>query len=136
MNHSVNSITPLPVGFSSVISLNDLRVYIRLGVGEDERKNPQEVNISFKFFSKEPPKGCITDDINDTVCYYGVSSIINNYCNNREFKLLEYLCNSLCREVRESVPDNIKIWVKAEKCKPPIENLMGSTSFEYTDIWQ
>ncbi len=136
MKHSVNSITLLPSGFSSVISLNDLRVYINLGVGEDERKNPQEVNISFRFFSKQPPNGFVTDDIKDTVCYHEISNAIKNYCEKKEFKLLEYLCNGLYKEVRATIPYTMRIWVKAEKCNPPIDNLMGSTSFEYTDMWQ
>ncbi len=136
MNHSVNSITSLPAGFSSVISLNDLRVYINLGVGEDERKNVQEVNISFQFLSKEQPRGCITDDINDTVCYHKISETIKNYCGNKEFKLLEFLCNGLYNEIKKITPPAMKIWVKVEKCKPPIDNLIGATSFEYTDIWQ
>lgn len=134
MMHSKNNITSLFPGFSSIVSLSDLNLLINLGVTEHERHSKQAVNISFKFFFKQKPKGCETDNIEDTVCYHDVSNTVKEYCDNKEFKLLEYMCNGLYRAIRMLTPSDVKIWIKIEKCSPPIDGLIGSTSFEYTDI--
>lgn len=123
-------------GFSSVITLSKLKLNIKLGVGAEERSVPQEVDISFKFFSRNAFKGCETDDIKDTVCYYEISEIVKEHCGGGEFRLLEYLCHGLYKKVREKISPEIKIWVLVEKCRPPIENLEGVTSFEYSDLWE
>ncbi len=123
-------------GFASVISLNDLKILINLGVSKKERSKEQEVNISFKFFFLDKPEGCVTDNIKDTICYHQISDIINNFCKEKEFNLLERLCISLFNTIRPEIHESVKIWIQIEKCNPPIKNLNGTTSFEYTDLWQ
>ena len=129
MNNVNNNIKLLPEGFFSAISLNSLRISVNLGVGQSERNNKQEVDISFKFFYKQPPEGFYSDNIKDTICYHQISEIVKNYCNSRQFRLLEYLCNGLCAEVRKVTPVDVGIWIMVEKCNPPIENLIGSNLF-------
>ena len=131
---SVNSITSSNAGFSSVISLSNLKLAVNLGVTKEERDVRQQVNISFKFYLKDAPEACTTDNIHDTVCYAEMAEIVRRHCNKKDFKLLEYLCYFLYREVRKNIPPDIKIWIGVEKCNPPIEGLVGSTAFEYTDI--
>jgi len=134
MTSAVNSITALNAGFSSTISLNDLRLSVNLGVSAVERDVKQEINVSFKFFFKHQPKACGTDDIKDTVCYHEISDAVKKYCQGGEFKLLEYMCSGLYNAIRASINPDIKIWIRIEKCNPPIDGLLGSTAFEYTDI--
>ncbi|MDB2414796.1 dihydroneopterin aldolase [Rickettsiales bacterium] len=120
--------------YRSVISTNKLRLKMNIGVGEDERKTPQDMDISFKFFYKNPPKACQSDDINDTICYDNVIKIIKNCCCNKTYKLLEYTAYQLYKAIREETAEDIKIWIRVEKCNPPIDEVMGSTSFEYCDL--
>jgi dihydroneopterin aldolase len=136
MTHAVNSITVLHAGFSSSISLNDLRLMVNLGVTAHERDVKQEINVSFKFFFKKQPGACETDDIDDTVCYHKISDAVKGYCEFGQFKLLEYMCNGLYNKIRADIARDIKIWIRIEKCNPPIYGLLGSTSFESTDIWE
>ncbi len=121
-------------GYNSVISLDDLLLKINLGVTDEEMNVPQDVKVSFKIYFKEPPLACSTDNVNDTVCYYKIACIIEEYCNNNKFRLLEYLCMQLHEAVREVVEKDIKIWIRVDKCRPPIKNLLGTTSFEYSDF--
>lgn len=111
-------------------------VLVNLGVSDGERNTKQEVNVSIKLFFKNAPKGCVTDSIKDTVCYFEISNAIKEFCNKGSFKLLEYLCHGLYGEIRKGVPEDIKIWIRVEKCNTPIDDLLGSTCFEYTDIWE
>jgi dihydroneopterin aldolase len=120
--------------YSSVISLNDFHAKVNIGVTEKERNTVQDIKISFKLFFKVPPFACETDDLNDTVCYHKISGIVAEYCKANKVKLLEYFCMQLHKQVRQVVDSSIKIWIKVEKCNPPIEGLVGTTSFEYCDL--
>lgn len=121
-------------GFSSVISLNKLRISAKLGVTKEERNKPQDIDVSFRFHLQGIPKACETDNIEDTVCYHKISDLITEICSKKEFKLLEYLCYLVYKEVRKKVAQDIKIWVLVEKLTPEIEGLVGSSSFEFSDI--
>jgi len=121
-------------GYNSVVSLNDLLIKANIGVTNEERDVPQDVKISFKLFYKDRPEGCKTDNIEDTVCYHKIANIVSNYCKVNKVSLLEYLCFELHKKIREVAPDNIKIWLKAEKCNPPIEGMLGGACFEYADF--
>lgn len=121
-------------GYNSVISLNDLLLKVNIGVTNEERDRPQDIKISFKLFYKDYPEGCLTDEINETDCYHKISEIASEYCKNNEVKLLEYICFGLHKKIRKVVAEDVKIWVKIEKCNPPIAGMLGGTSFEYADF--
>ena len=117
-----------------IISVNSFKVSVNLGASQEERKLPQDVLISIKLYFNEAPKACFSDELEDTICYFKICETIKKYCADKEFKLLEYLNFSLYKQIRNNIDDNIKIWIKTEKAKPPIENLIGTTSFEYSDL--
>lgn len=119
--------------YSSIVSLDDLKVSMSIGLSEQERSVKQDINLSFKLYYTEKPKACESDNISDTNCYYEVYKIAYNFCQNNSVKLLEFLCFQIYKEIREITTEDIKIWIKAQKCKPPIENFSGTSSFEYSD---
>jgi dihydroneopterin aldolase len=120
--------------FNSVVSLDSLQMKVNLGVTEEERNVAQDVKISFKLYFETPPKACYSDELKDTICYHEIANIAREHCTGNHVKLLEYLCMQLHAKVRKVVAESIKIWIKVEKCNPPIKGLMGSTSFEYCDF--
>ncbi len=120
--------------YNSIISLNHLMLKVNLGVTEEERKIPQDVKLDFKIYLKDAPKACESDDINDTICYHEVTKIVEKFCHNQEFKLLEYMCFNLHKKIKKIFNKNVRLWIRVEKCKPPIDNLLGTTSFEYSDL--
>jgi dihydroneopterin aldolase len=120
--------------YCSVVSLDDLLVQMNIGVGEEERSEKQDIKMSFKLFYQNMPKACETDNIEDTNCYHEIYKVTHDYCSKNTLKLLEFLCFQVHRKIREITAKDIKIWVRAEKCKPPIDNFSGTTSFEYSDV--
>ncbi len=134
MKQIANNPFPAEKKYSSVIELNDLRLKVNLGVGEEERSKAQDVMVNLKFFSENKPGACISDNINDTICYHKMSDLVKEFVREKEFKLLEYLCYEMYQSLRKYVGQETKIWIKIEKCNPPIENLLGSTSFTYSDL--
>ncbi|MDA0781705.1 MAG: dihydroneopterin aldolase [Rickettsiales bacterium] len=121
-------------GYNSVISLEGLLLKVNIGITEQERDIPQDIKISLKFFYKDFPSGCNTDNIADTVCYHKIADIVTSYCKSNKVKLLEYLCLGLHRKIRLIAPEDVVIWIRVEKCNPPIDGMLGGTSFEYGDF--
>jgi dihydroneopterin aldolase len=121
-------------GYNSIVSLNDLLLKVNIGETKKERDIQQDKKIRFKLFYKNYPEGCITDEITETDCYHKIAEISSNYCHNNNVRLLEYLCFGLHKKIREVVASDVKIWVKIEKCNPPIAGMLGGTSFEYADF--
>lgn len=129
-----NTILYMKDGYNYVVSLNDLLIKANIGVTAAEREIPQDIKISFKLLFNKMPKACETDDIADTVCYHEIAQIALSHCNNEKVKLLECLCFGLYKKIRNVVASDIKIWIKTEKCNPPIEGMLGGTCFEYSDF--
>lgn len=136
MDNIANIITKeqqLNNSYSSAISMDAFELMVNIGYSESERKTPQRVMFYTKFFFRQPPKAFYNDSLDDTICYQSVADVITRTCDGSEFKLLEFLCHEIFSNLRANVPSNVKIWLKVEKCKPPVENLKGSASFEFTD---
>lgn len=120
--------------YPCVMSLEELLVPMHIGVTEGERANKQDIKISFSLFFPEAPKACQTDALEDTECYHKIADVVRAYCASHEVKLLEFLCHELYQQVRSIIAAPVKLWVRVEKCNPPIEGLQGATSFEYSDV--
>ena len=118
-------------GYKSAISLDDMLLKVKLGLTDREKDIPQDIKISFKLFFPDAPKACESDNINDTICYYEIFKAIKEHCAQNSYRLLEYLCHQLYKEIRKMADSSIKIWIKIEKCNPPIEGFDGVTAFEY-----
>lgn len=117
----------------SVLALNDLRLKVKLGVPDDERRVPQDVSISFRLYYEMLPSACETDNPYGITCYFGLSERIKDLCKSREFKTLEFLAHFLYSNLQGKMDEGVKIRICVEKCKPPVEGVLGTTSFECGD---
>jgi dihydroneopterin aldolase len=120
--------------YNSIVTLNDLLLKANIGVTEVERSCKQDLRLSFKLYFKDKPKACDTDKIEDTICYHEIANIALQYCSENDVKLLEYLCYGLYKKIKSKIGKKVNIWIKIEKCSPPIEGILGGTSFEYSDL--
>jgi dihydroneopterin aldolase len=120
--------------YKSVLNINKLRINIHLGWSRDERETRQDVDVYIKFFFNRLPKACITDNLEETICYDKLAKQITSYTEAKQFKLIEALCYQLYNLIRQTTSNETKIWIKVIKCNPPIENILGSTSFVLSDL--
>jgi dihydroneopterin aldolase len=111
----------------SILEINKLMLPIFIGVEESERTKAQviEFNIAMEF--EALPKACKSDHIDEAICYDKLTSLIKDFCNNKEFRLIEHLCYSLHQHLQTSLP-HIKL--KLQVCKtPPIEEIQGNCCY-------
>jgi 2-amino-4-hydroxy-6-hydroxymethyldihydropteridine diphosphokinase len=113
----------------SELFIDDLRLAVRLGVGADERSQPQDVAISIALAFSQKPTTCDDDDISGTVDYSDVCESLTRLCAAREFKTIEHLTQVCFDAVTRLLTDRCDLTVRVQKCHPPIADLAGGTTF-------
>lgn len=119
--------------YPAVLTLSDLRFKVNLGVTAEEREKLQEIHIDFKFFFADLPKAVYSDSISQTICYFTIAEKIQNFCQEKNFNTLEYLCHVLHGYVREQVDKTVGIWMKVCKHYASSQVIIGPACFEYGD---
>lgn len=114
---------------TSILEINKFVLRVKLGVEAFERDIPQAVEISIKLHFSQLPKACKSDDIKDAICYADLIAKLNAFCAEKEFHLIEYLCYSLHKYLKENILDeHIKLELKI--CKnPPLEQIKENCCF-------
>ena len=117
------------------LSINDLRIWVSLGCGSQEKFNPQLVSIQINLVFKQLPKGAKTDRIKDTVCYSEIVTDIQKFCQEKQFDLIEYLTNEISKTIIQTLGtkkdsiDIIKITIS--KVSPPVAGVHGGVALTY-----
>jgi dihydroneopterin aldolase len=118
----------------TMTAVNRLRVDMEIGCFPQERGRTQPIEISFKMFSPAPVVGCETDRLEDTICYDNLCKQMRDFCGATPMYLIEHLGKRIYDLLRTHVGEEVKLWVKISKCYPPIEGLLGSPEFVYSDL--
>jgi FolB domain-containing protein len=117
-----------------ITSLEELEINMYLGVSAKERQKQQLVRISFYLHQQILPNVTIDDNANDYLCYNKISQIIHDYCANKEFRTIEFLCYQIYQLIKKAVPTKVRVRIILEKCKPAMSFAVGSAKCEYGDL--
>ncbi len=79
----------------------------------------------------------ITDNLEDTVCYFEVVKNIQSLCVDRRFNLIEHLNSEVYKVIEKTLghkrSDIAEIKVVVSKISPPVPGVHGGVSFTYSD---
>ncbi len=113
----------------TTLEIQQLRLKLYFGVGEEERKSLQDINLNITIIFNNLPKSCKSDDINDALCYDELTKEIQHFCSNNEFHLIESLSFKLYDHIKKNFL-NPKDKMKLQVCKhPPVERIKGQCCF-------
>jgi len=94
------------------IIINDLEVFYRVGVPEEERAAPQRLLISVEM-SRDVSAAAADDDLTKTIDYYAVTRRLLSFGEGRSWKLIEKLAGDLVTSIlADYEPDQVSIEVK------------------------
>lgn len=114
--------------FSSILCVKGLELFLHIGVPEEERAGIQRLVVNLDVSYANSPSGCLTDEIEDTVCYDELCTKLKSAIEAREFKLIEYLAAEILAFVKPFFPNST---VAVEILKwPAIKDFTGSVSFK------
>lgn len=119
----------------SELSLNTLRLRVSLGCTAEERSVLQYVHFHVKVRFPVLPEGCYSDRIEDTVCYAALSQRLGQVCEEKPYHLIEKLGWDAFQSIKKIIPEDVRLWLKVTKEKPPVPFLEQGTSFSVGD-WE
>ena len=130
-----------PQTYTACTALHDLRLYMQLGVTEEERARPQHISVDVRCYSSDPLSS-YSDDEGEYICYDKLAESISKFCHAKPYRLIEYLGAACFAEVRNSIATQlgeekakgIAVWLRIHKLNPPVEGLQGGSSFSTTDL--
>ena len=88
----------------SELEIRAARLHVRLGCGEAERAEPQDVDLGVRVRFASPPQACETDELGDTVCYAKLVDQAHEVAAGREFRTVEHLAYAIGRRLRSELP--------------------------------
>jgi dihydroneopterin aldolase len=121
--------TSSSIGIPSLLTVNDFRVSVFLGCEAEERQVRQEVRFDVVFAFSHPPQGCLSDRLDQTICYSAVCNAIRNEAEGKEYLLIEKLGWDVHEAVQRLLPTGAEFGLRVMKLRPPVPNLFGGASF-------
>lgn len=115
---------------ASSLLLNGLELNVHLGCSDHERSEQQVVTVDIDICFANPPKACVTDDLNDSWCYATLIKEIQNHINGKAFHLIEHLSYEIYNIIKPLLAEGSRIIVRTHK-HPPIEGFSGQVRFSY-----
>ena len=111
------------------LTIRGILLPIRLGCSADERLDPQPVEIDLTIRFETPPRGMVTDRLEDTVSYDALVNAIKEVASDREFSLIEHLANEIFTSLRSIVGSEHQLRVTVRKVSPPIPEITKGAEF-------
>lgn len=89
--------------FPDKVHIEELDVFTRVGVPEEERANPQRLTVSISFWPYQQTSD-LADHIERTVNYSTVAEETKNFLRDQSVKLIETLAEGLASHLLKSFP--------------------------------
>ena len=115
------------------LTIRGVLLPIRLGCSAEERLDPQPVEIDVTVRFEAPPRGMITDCLEDTVSFDALVQTIKEVVLNREFSLIEHLANEIFTALRSVVGPDHELRITVRKVSPPIPEITKGAEFTVGD---
>ena len=94
--------------------IDGLEVRGRIGCSPEERAYPQRMVISLEM-EFQPGVGAYSGDLNETICWYALQSLITGIVTGREWVLVEELSKQIVDEVFEKFPRSQELKLSIRK---------------------
>ena len=116
----------------SKLWIRGLELSVYLGWPDKERQQQQIVLLDIEIQLPAPPKACLTDHLQDTLCYSTLITYLQETITNKKFHLIEHLTHEIYTLIKPRLPNHTKMALHLTK-HPPIPGLTGGVCFSYCD---
>jgi dihydroneopterin aldolase len=115
------------------LQIDKIVTHAHLGETAEERSTAQLIHINLTLSFTQAPQACITDQIDDTICYDRLARNIVEFVQSREFALVEHLSYEIYQLLYERIGHLVKIKVALEKLALPTPYILGPITCSYGD---
>lgn len=118
----------------NLLAINGLELTVFLGWPDEERLQKQTVWLDVKMQFPSAPTACVSDDLNDTVCYQKLIELLRQHLSETPFKLVETLTHEIYTFIQAMVPAQTKISIALTKQPKQIQGLANVTYHYGADL--
>ena len=121
---------------SAEMKIQKLRLMVHLGVPAPERVETQPVDIDVVLEFSTLPGGCLSDSIDETICYGTLADEFRKEIAGKEYKLIEKLAHDLfavTKRMVSSLREVSRVEVAVVKVNAPVEGLRDGVRFVVRD---
>lgn len=118
---------------NSSLFIDGLELRVHLGWPDIERQHEQIVLLDIDIYFLEPPKGCVSDHLDDTMCYSSLINEIREKTAPKKFHLVEHLAYDIYALIKPKLPEKSRVNVRITKHPEVIAGLSGGVKFSYWD---
>ncbi len=105
------------------LKLTEVILDVYLGVYDFEQAQLQQVKLDLIISYHKVPRGCISDDLNETICYASINELLLKTARHKRYQLIEHLAQSLLDALKEMLEAcKVDIYLELHK-KPPLDNV-------------
>ncbi len=116
----------------TTLSLKSLELAVCIGWLAPEQQQKQTLLADIDLIFSEPPAACISDHLEDTVCYAMLVEKIREMVGNKIYYLIEHLTYDIYQLLKQQLPPSTQISVCVTK-HPNVPGLNGGACFRYGD---
>lgn len=110
------------------LSIKQLNLFVSLGWPEKERLEKQSILMDIDIDFNTAPSACVSDQLQDTLCYSDLIESLRNTLENQTFHLIEHLCHAAFHLLKPSLPSDARLHISVLK-HPAILGLAGGVAF-------
>lgn len=114
------------------ILIQGLELKINLGWTPDEQAKVQTIMLNITLAFLEPLPACLSDNLDDTICYDQLIRKIKSALAAKHFRLIEHVGFEVYQLIKNTIPIQTHVTTQITK-KPKIEGLTGGVTFSYGD---
>ena len=92
---------------NSQLILEKLNLLVKLGNSVEERQLPQKVSLQIKLGFDRLLDACTNDNLMNTICYANLADNLQQFCDDRSFKLIEALTYQLYQFLKIELSEKI-----------------------------
>lgn len=115
----------------SSLFINGLEMELFLGWPNEERMRRQIVSLDIEIQYPATPKACVSDDLQDTVCYRELIENLRANIGRKKYHLIEHVTQAAYDILKKQLPTTCQMSVSLTK-HPQIQGL-GSVTFHVQD---
>ncbi len=119
--------------YKSSLYIEDYALGCHLGCTAEERKEPQEIRISLKISFFSQPKVCLSDKLEDTICYAKICTLMKSVVDEKHYSTVEHLGYQILTKLKIRFSSHYKFTLELHKVSPPVEGLLGGVVYSCSD---
>lgn len=120
---------------SCILSISDFRLWVHLGVTDEEKFHHQCVSFKISITFSRDLKAISSDNLDDAFCYVKSTELLKEIVRKKRYNLIEHLAGDVYKTLKTSLDESgfvdSSLSVTVTKLSPPLRDIHGGVSFTY-----